>query len=106
METHKLTALVASLTGQIRTATKEDEQKPEELQTTIALALKRQDPATIRNQKFTFERSDLFRLENQNRTRLTKLGKIIKEIEADKTLTNNQVVFSLKRTSCSGKGKV
>jgi hypothetical protein len=91
METNKLTALLASLTGQLRTATKEDELKLEEIQTSLALALRRQDPATIRNQDFIFEQSDLFRLESQSIARLTKLNKIIKKVEEEKAATNTQV---------------
>src|SRR5436190_16375752 len=76
MPANNLTAMLATLTGQLQTNNKDEEQALENLQATIATALVNQDPASISNQQFLFEQSDLFQMANMG-GRLEKIESIV-----------------------------
>ncbi|MEI6652317.1 MAG: hypothetical protein WCL42_07055, partial [Chlorobiaceae bacterium] len=86
-----LTTLLASLTGQIQTNNAQEEKALEQVQEKLACALLQQDPGTIRNQDFMFERSDLFASTNIEKKRLEKIDKIVERIKS--RAPGNQQVF-------------
>ncbi len=86
-----LSTLLASLTGQIQTNNTQEERSLEQLQETLASALFQQNPETIRNQDFIFERSDLFTSTNVDKKRIDKIDKIVARIKSQ--APGNQQVF-------------
>src|SRR5690348_16982259 len=79
MNQQELTALMASITGQLHTANNEEEKALTGLQESIANILLKQNPETLTNQSFTFQQSDLFFSQNIPGSRLEKIKDIIKE---------------------------
>ena len=77
-----LSTLLAALTGQIQTNNAQEEKLLEQVQEKIAQASLQQDPGTIRNQEFIFERSDLFAPTNVQKSRLEKIDKIVARIKS------------------------
>ena len=90
MPEKNLSSLLASLTGQIQTNNTQEEKFLEQVQEKIAQASLQQDPGTIRNQEFIFERSDLFAPTNVQKSRLEKIDKIVGRIKSQ-TPGNMQV---------------
>ena len=86
-----LSTLLASLTGQIQTNNTQEEKFLEQVQEKIAQASLQQDPGTIRNQEFIFERSDLFAPTNVEKSRLEKIDKIVGRIKS--SIPGNLKVF-------------
>lgn len=91
MPTNNLTDLLATLTGRLKANSPEDQQKLDDLQNTLALALKHQNPATIRNQEFLFERSDLYRQSNLEAGNLTKIKEIAARTQKSDQQQDSQV---------------
>jgi hypothetical protein len=77
MPENNLSTLITVLTGQIRTDSLKEEKSLEQVQVNIAHALLQQDPGTIRNQEFIFERSDLFAPESVQKLRLDKINALV-----------------------------
>lgn len=88
-----LTNLLTSLTGQLRTTAPADANKMDELILTVANALKQQNPSTIKSQEFAFERSDLYRYENIEVSRRTRLNDIAARVEQNTAQPDSQVFF-------------
>jgi hypothetical protein len=76
MDSNQMAALLATLTGQLHSASADDETKVEHLQASIAAAVRQQDPASIRSKEFLFEKSDLFMSENIEPNRLKKINEL------------------------------
>ncbi|MEI6757525.1 MAG: hypothetical protein WCK85_06700 [Chlorobium sp.] len=68
-----LSTLLSSLTGQIQINSAQEEKALELVQEKIALASLQQEPATIRNQDFIFERSDLVASSAVQQSRIDKV---------------------------------
>lgn len=81
MNQEQLSELLASLTGQLHTLRNEDEIQLEKLQESVAHAILQQDPDTIQSQRFLFERSDLFAINQLSTDRLTKINNLTKRIK-------------------------
>jgi hypothetical protein len=77
-----LSTLLASLTGQIQTNSAQEEIALELVQEKIALALLQQEPSTIRNQDFIFERSDLVASATVEKSRLAKIDKVVERFKS------------------------
>ena len=86
-----LITLLASLTGQIQTNNTQEDKALEQVQEKLASALLQQDPGTIRNQDFIFERSDLFASTNVDKKLVDKIDKIVGRIKSQ--APGNQQVF-------------
>jgi len=69
-----LSTLLADLTGRILTENPGEERALELVQENVAKALLLQDPGTIRNQEFIFERSDLFAPSGVDKIRFDRIN--------------------------------
>ncbi len=85
----QLTALI----GQLRAHNAADETKLEEIQLTIAKALKQQNFSAIRTQQFAFEQSDLYRPEQIPLEKRNKLLDIAKRVEEGNEMPDSHVFF-------------
>lgn len=92
MDSNQISALLATLTGQLHSATADDETNLERLQASISAAVRQQDPATIRSKEFLFEKSDLFMSENIEPNRLKKINELATLI-GDRTELSETNVF-------------
>ncbi|NTV25521.1 MAG: hypothetical protein HGB01_04850 [Chlorobiaceae bacterium] len=80
MPENNLSTLLSALTGQIVTGSPQEEKSLEQVQETLAQALLRQDPASVRNQEFLFRRSDIYAPSSVGDARIRKLDEIVNRI--------------------------
>ena len=78
MQQQTLTALLASITGNLYATTSEEEQQLDNLQEQLAQTLQHQDISSVTNQKFSFESSDFFFSQNIKGNRLHKIDEKVK----------------------------
>lgn len=87
-----LTALLASITGNLYASTTEEEQQLDNLQELLAQTLQHQDISSTTNQSFSFESSDFFFSQNIKGTRLQNIDEKVKQVLQD-NVRNNLKVF-------------
>lgn len=92
MQQQTLTALLASITGNLITSSIEEEQQLDSLQEQLAQTLQHQDIESARNQKFSFESSDFFFSQNIKGNGLEKIEEKVKMVLENK-FTNDLKVF-------------
>ena len=84
MQQQTLTALLASITGNLYASTNDEEQQIDSLQEQLAQTLQHQDISTVSNQKFSFESSDFFFSQNIKGNRLEKIDEKVKMVLENK----------------------
>ncbi len=92
MQQQTLTALLASITGNLYTTTAEEEQQMDTLHEQLAQTLQHQDTGSITNQSFSFESSDFFFTQNIKGTRLDKIEDRVRKV-LESNDTNDLKVF-------------
>jgi hypothetical protein len=92
MQQQTLTALLASITGNLYASTNDEEQQLDSLQEQLAQTLQHQDISSVTNQKFSFESSDFFFSQNIKGNRLDKIDEKVKMVLENK-FTNDLKVF-------------
>ena len=92
MQQQTLTALLASITGNLYASTNDEEQQLESLQEQLAQTLQHQDISSVSNQKFSFESSDFFFSQNIKGNKLEKIDEKVKMVLQNK-YTNDLKVF-------------
>ncbi|MES2647443.1 MAG: hypothetical protein V4717_11240 [Bacteroidota bacterium] len=73
MNPEQLTILLATITGHLHANNKDEEVQLDRLMETLGTTLLHQEPETIRNESFAFERSDLFFTQNLEGSKLDKI---------------------------------
>ncbi|MCX6180211.1 MAG: hypothetical protein NT163_12765, partial [Chlorobiales bacterium] len=91
MPKKNLSTLLTSLTGQIRTSNAQEEQNLGHVQEKIAQALLQQQPETINNQNFIFERSDLFSSTNLQQHQISKIENLVERVQSQPSSDTMQV---------------
>ena len=97
MPADNITAMVATLTGQLHTNNPDEERVLESLQTNIATALFSQNPAVISNQQFLFTTSNLFASADPG-VQLEKIKKIVADVQGAAKDENQPVMQVFERT--------
>lgn len=97
MPADNITAMVATLTGQLHTNNPDEERALESLQTNIATALFNQNPAVISNQQFLFTTSNLF-VSADPGVQLKKIKKIVTDVQGAAKDENQPVMQVFERT--------
>lgn len=92
MQQQTLTALLATITGNLYASTNEEEQMLDTLQEQLAQTLQHQDIGSTRNQQFSFESSDFFFSQNMKGRTLEKIDEKVKRV-LENNFTNDLKVF-------------
>jgi hypothetical protein len=92
MQQQTLTALLASITGNLYASTPEEEMQLDTLQEQLAQTLQHQDISSTSNQKLSFESSDFFFAQNIKGNRLQKIDEKVKMV-LQNNFSNDLKVF-------------